>query len=100
MVTQTRLVQYEDNGLFIRDQDGKEIEVVAQGQINRSVAGLKLCQPFYDFMVEEMFGILSIKAISKVVNKDIGTVIHKCNETQGYEIVDAEVNKVELLTIF
>lgn len=100
LVTQTRLVQYEDNGLFIRDQDGKEIEVVAQGQINRSVAGLKLCQPFYDFMVEEMFGILSIKAISKVVNKDIGTVIHKCNETQGYEIVDAEVNKVELLTIF
>ncbi|NLH45593.1 MAG: hypothetical protein GX451_05650 [Acholeplasmataceae bacterium] len=94
-VTQTEFIQFSEEGLYA-GQDDQVYELVGKGEVDRKVKGLNLCRAFYDFLVETLFGAISIKLIGEQTYSTIGSVSYQRKDGSYYNRRADDVKKVEV----
>ncbi len=95
LVSQTEFTQFSEDGVYA-DQDDQVYELVGKGEVDRRVKGLNLCRTFYDFLVETLFGAISIKPIGEETRSTTGLVSYQRKDGSYRSQWSDDVKKVEL----
>lgn len=99
LVSQTEFIQFSEEGLYVT-QDDQLFELVGKGEVDRKVKGLNLCRTFYDFLVETLFGAISIKPIGEQARSTTGLVSYQRKDGSYRSQWSDSVKKVELYNCY
>jgi len=100
LTTENRLVQYAVNGVQAVAEDGEVREIIGKNEIDRNIPGVELCNPFHNFLLEKMLGILSVHSLKQTITKEVGIVTFDFGDGYLKEEASNEVEKVVIKNIF
>ena len=95
LVSQTEFIQFSEEGLYAGQGD-QVYELVGKGAVDRKVKGLNLCRIFYDFLVDTLFGAISIKPMGEQTRSTTGIVSYQRKDGSYRSQWSDSVKKVEL----
>ena len=95
LVSQTEFIQFSEEGLYAGQGD-QVYELVGKGAVDRKVKGLNLCRIFYGFLVDTLFGAISIKPIGEQTRSTTGLVSYQRKDGSYRSQWSDSVKKVEL----
>ena len=95
LVSQTEFIQFSEEGLYAGRGD-QVYELVGKGAVDRKVKGLNLCRAFYEFLVETLFGAISIKPIGEQTRSTTGLISYQRKDGSYRNQWSDSVEKVEL----
>lgn len=98
--TQTDCMEYSEVGTLLEGQDNQGIDLIKNDEICRKVNGLNLCQPFYDFLVDTLFGTMLIKSISSEYYSTTGLISYKLTQGSYHNEYSNEIKQIELTNHF
>ena len=99
LVSQTEFIQFSEEGLYAGQGD-EVYELIGKGEVDRKVKGLNLCRTFYDFLVDTLFGAISIKPIGEQTRSTTGIVSYQRKDGSYWSQCSDSVEKVELYNCY